>query len=57
MSVPRVFPYQNQLVAIGIVPPSERSAKSVVSGRFRFPFSWMLDQAGRQTLVGAWPNA
>src|SRR5678815_1217206 len=38
MSVPRVFPYQNQLVAIGIVPPSERSARSVVSGRFRFPF-------------------
>ena len=36
MSVPRLFPVY-KLVAIGIIPFSERSARSVVSGRFRFP--------------------
>ena len=44
MSGPRLFPI-NKVVAIGIVPSSKRSARSVVSGRFRFPFVWMLGQA------------
>ena len=57
MSVPRVFPYQNQLVAIGIVPSSERSVRSVVSGRFRFP-RWSGCRTKRETNHRSqWPRA
>src|SRR4051794_20814606 len=37
-SLPRLFPIKNRLVVTGIVPFAERSARSVGSGRFRFPF-------------------
>jgi len=39
---PEAVPKNSGLVASGVFLQAERSAESVVSGRFRFPFFWVL---------------
>ena len=50
MSVPRLFLIK-KLVAIGVVPFSERSARSVVSAVSVPPLFWMLDATPRSDKV------